>query len=188
MDHIIIVKKFLIVLFTSLSISFFAYTSIDAGTTGKIAGEVVDAKTGEPLRGVNVVISGTQIGAATDINGKYFILNIPPATYRLVATMMGYEEYIVKDVRVSVDRTTTINIRLSQTVLYLGESVVVVAEREAIQKDVAYSQTIMASSTLAMLPTDQKLESTLENLAGFSTNSQGLVIRGSDEREILTNN
>ena len=47
-----------------------------AGTTGKIAGKVTDKKTGEPLPGVNIIISGTTMGSATDIKGNYFIINI----------------------------------------------------------------------------------------------------------------
>ena len=43
---------------------------------GKLAGTISDAETGEPLIGANLIIMGTSMGAATDIDGKYFILNI----------------------------------------------------------------------------------------------------------------
>ncbi|HSH65074.1 MAG TPA: carboxypeptidase-like regulatory domain-containing protein, partial [Bacteroidia bacterium] len=49
-----------------------------AGTTGKIQGKVTDKNTGEPLPGVNVIVVGTNIGSATDVNGEYFILQVPP--------------------------------------------------------------------------------------------------------------
>ena len=42
---------------------------VKAGTTGKIAGKVTDGETGEALPGVNVIIEGTQLGSATDIEG-----------------------------------------------------------------------------------------------------------------------
>lgn len=54
-----------------------------AATTGKIAGVITDAKTGEALPGVNVVIEGTQMGAATNLKGEYFVINVPPGTYNL---------------------------------------------------------------------------------------------------------
>ncbi len=49
--------------------------------SGKIAGTVRDASTGEALPGVNVVIDGTTQGAVTDLNGFYNILNVRPGTY-----------------------------------------------------------------------------------------------------------
>jgi hypothetical protein len=48
--------------------------------SGKISGRVVEAKTGQTIPSVNVVIRGTSTGAATDIEGSYFILNVPPAS------------------------------------------------------------------------------------------------------------
>ena len=63
---------------------------IQAGTTGKIAGTVKDALTGEPLIGVNILIVGTNYGAAADMDGNYYIINIPPGIYDMKASMMGF--------------------------------------------------------------------------------------------------
>jgi len=41
-------------------------TLLLAGTTGKISGRITDASSGDPLMGVNVIITGTNMGAATD--------------------------------------------------------------------------------------------------------------------------
>ena len=49
-----------------------------AGTTGKIAGLVIDGSTGEPLAGVNVIIENTVMGAATGLDGSYFIIVVSP--------------------------------------------------------------------------------------------------------------
>ncbi|HDL59838.1 MAG TPA: carboxypeptidase-like regulatory domain-containing protein, partial [candidate division WOR-3 bacterium] len=48
--------------------------SLYAGTTGKITGRVIDKETGDPLPGANVVIVGTKIGTATDLDGYYFLI------------------------------------------------------------------------------------------------------------------
>jgi hypothetical protein len=63
-----------------------------AGTTGKIAGEVKDAQTGEALAGANVVIEGTTSGAATNVDGYYAILNVPPGKYTVYASAIGLQE------------------------------------------------------------------------------------------------
>jgi len=63
-------------------IVFLAYwNGVWAGTTGKIVGQVVDAETGEPLPGANIQIEGTPMGAATDEDGQFLIINVPVGTY-----------------------------------------------------------------------------------------------------------
>lgn len=106
-----------------------------AGTTGKISGVVTDKDTKQPLPGVNIVVEGTTMGAATDANGRYFILQVPPGTYNLVVTMMGYQSTKATNLKVSVDLTTTQNFEISSKVLELGEAVEIIAERPLIQKD-----------------------------------------------------
>jgi hypothetical protein len=68
--------------------------AVFAGTTGKIAGTVTDKQSGEPLVGVNVVIVGTTLGAATDAEGYYAILNVPVGTHSVRISYIGYRDYI----------------------------------------------------------------------------------------------
>jgi hypothetical protein len=70
----------------------FSATTIWAGTTGKLVGKVVDKATGEPLIGVNVFLEGTSLGATTDLDGNYLILNIPPGKYTVIVQYVGYQE------------------------------------------------------------------------------------------------
>jgi hypothetical protein len=72
-------------------------TPAAAQTTGKIAGRVVDAA-GEPLPGVNVYIEGTTQGNSTDADGEYFILNVRPGSYTLVASFIGFSTVRITDV------------------------------------------------------------------------------------------
>ncbi|MDQ7052683.1 MAG: TonB-dependent receptor [candidate division KSB1 bacterium] len=137
--------KKVLILFSFL---VFVVTGAFAGTTGKISGTVVDKETGEPLPGVNIVIEGTTMGAATDNNGAYYILNVPPGTYSVVASMIGYQKEKVTGVRVSADLTTEVNFRLSSTVVELGEAVTVVAERPLIQKDMTASQSLVGAEEI----------------------------------------
>ena len=106
-----------------LSFIFFASLSL-AQTTGKISGVVKDADTNEPLIAANVIVQGTAFGAATDLDGSYYIINIKPGTYTLVVDMIGYKQLRLENVRVSVNRTTTIDANLESTVIQ-GETVIV---------------------------------------------------------------
>ena len=61
---------------------------------GKIAGVVKDKSTGEAIPGANVTtdVGGTTIGATTDVDGRYFLLNLPPGTYMVKVTFVGYQQ------------------------------------------------------------------------------------------------
>ena len=63
-----------------------------ADTHGKIAGRVTDAENGQALPGVDVVIEGTMMGASTNADGYYTILNVPPGTYTVKFSIIGYSK------------------------------------------------------------------------------------------------
>ncbi len=111
-----------------------ALNILSAQTGGKISGVVKDAQTGEPLIGANIVIRGTSLGAASDLDGNYFILNIPAGKYEVQASMIGYERVLVQDVIVNSGRTTTLNFELKQTAIE-QEAVVVEATRPDVEPE-----------------------------------------------------
>ena len=84
-----------------------------AGNTGKIMGNVVDKNTGEPLAGVNIIIEDANQGAASDLDGTYFVIGIRPGTYTVVATYISYQDVRVSNVEVHMDKTTTIDFEMS---------------------------------------------------------------------------
>ncbi len=137
----------------SICLFFISFCSISlyAGNTGKITGKITDAKLKEPLINAIVVIEGTNLGAASDINGNYTILNIPPGTYVLKASILGYNPVSVKNIKVQIDLTTTQNFELNETVLEVTE-VVITAERPLVQKDLTASTSIISSEQIETLP------------------------------------
>ncbi|MCK4446233.1 MAG: carboxypeptidase regulatory-like domain-containing protein, partial [Candidatus Marinimicrobia bacterium] len=139
------------ILVTTFCLFLFSVIFVFAGTTGKISGRVVDSSTGEPLVGVNIVVEGTTMGAATDIDGYFVILNIPPGLYDITASMIGYASYAIRNARVEIDLTTTLDFRMKQEVLK-GEVVEVIAQRKVIKKDIAASQLSITADEIETLP------------------------------------
>ena len=66
--------------------------STSAQKNGSITGRISDISSGEYLPGANVRLDGTTYGAATDRSGIYRISNIPPGTYTLIASYIGYDD------------------------------------------------------------------------------------------------
>ncbi len=155
-----------------------------AGTTGKITGKVLEASTKQPLPMANVIIEGTNLGAATDMEGDYIIINIPPGIYTLKAFMMGYKTVNQTEVRVRIDLTTTINFNLEETVIE-GEAVTVVAERPMVQKDITSSRSIVGSQEIQEMPVEN-FQQVLELQSGVVQSSGGaLHVRGGRSNEVM---
>ena len=158
-------------LFCTTNLSF-------AQTTGKIAGKVLDAASGDPLVGANVLIEGTTLGAAVGPDGEFFILNVPPGLYSIRIQMMGYETVKVEELRVSVNRTANIDIKMKQAVLE-GEVVVIQAEKVAIKKDQTSSVRNVSSDQIDLLP--------VENMGAVIDMQAGVVgghFRGGRDTEV----
>jgi len=122
-----------------------------AGTTGKLAGFVKEKTTGNPLAGVNIILEGTYMGAASDLEGQYFIVNIPVGTYTVKVTMIGYQIQTVKNVVIAADLTTKIDFNLAEEAVK-GEEVTIVAERPAVQKDLTATINVIDALQVRELP------------------------------------
>ncbi len=155
-----------------------------AGTTGKIAGIITDADTGEPLAGVNVILEGTTLGASTDLDGMFVILNVPPGLYSVNISYVGYQTVTVKEVRVNVDFTTRVEQSLSTTLLEM-ETVEVFGERNPlVRTDLTNTQVAVTAEVINQLPV-QQINQVIALQAGVVVDNNGaLHIRGGRSNEI----
>jgi hypothetical protein len=87
--------------------------SLSENGNGSISGTVVDFITKQPLIGANIIVVGTTIGAATDLNGNFKIQSLQPNTYQLRASVIGYESQTKTDVVVSPGRLTQVFFKLN---------------------------------------------------------------------------
>jgi outer membrane receptor protein involved in Fe transport len=159
-----------------------ACSTLVAGTTGKIAGTVTEQDRGDPLAGANVTVLGTRLGASTAPDGTYFVLNIPPGTYDLRVTLIGYASTTVKNVRVEVDRTAKIDIQCSPSAVGMDE-VVVRAVAPPFQRDATASVAVVGSEQIAELPAKDFTE-VLALQAGVAGSGNNLYIRGGRSNEV----
>ncbi len=154
-----------------------------AGTTGKLSGSVTDASTGEALIGANVIIEGTDFGAATDLNGNYFILNIPPGDYSVRFSYIGYKSKVITNVSIIVDQTTSLKSELS-TETVVVEEVIVVATKPMVQKDVTSSISVIRRDQIEALPVSTFTELLSLQAGVVETGNDNLHIRGGRSNEV----
>lgn len=160
-----------------LALILLGMSTVWGAQTGKIAGYITDANNGSPLPGANVVVEGTTIGCASDMNGFYTLLNLAPGSYNLKISMIGFKTVTVRDVVVEMNLTTRIDVAMTTEVLGM-EEVVVEARRPVVVKDVAHSQLSVDGKTIANMPVVE-----LTQVVGLQAGVDGFSVRGGAERQ-----
>ncbi|MCK5126893.1 MAG: TonB-dependent receptor [candidate division Zixibacteria bacterium] len=146
-----------------------------SGTAGKIAGVVMDRKSGDELPGATIRVVGTQSASKADSDGEYYIINLPVGVYNLSVSMIGYETMIYKDVRVLMDLTTPIDFELTEAPLDMQKSVTVLAQRPLIQRDNTSSGTIITRDEIATLANSGSVNTIISNSSGSVVGQDGGV-------------
>lgn len=161
-------------------LAIFLSSSAFAGVTGKIAGRVIDKDTGKPLPGANVIILGTGLGAATDKNGEYYIIQVPPGNYSVKVSMMGYRPVVVEKVHVTIDLTTRLDFALEPTVIEVP-GITVIAKRPLIQHDITSSVRYATREDMGYIPDAESFDDIVRLQPGVVAGH----IRGGRSGEVL---
>lgn len=121
--------------------------------TGKLSGRVLDGS-GQPLIGATVLVVGTDYGAATDLDGNYNVLRVPPGTVSVRYSSIGYQTQVVEGVRIASNTTTELDVTLQEETV-TGEEVVVTAEQPLV--DVTQTSTVatIGRDEIAALPVQE---------------------------------
>lgn len=158
--------------------------------TGKIAGKIVDGKTGETLPGATVLIEGTTTGASSDFDGNFSISGLKPGKYNLVASYITYDNKKFLDVAVKANDVTTFNITLDQASSATLIEVVVQAEMNkentstlfVMQKNNASVSDGISSESIKKTP-DRNTSDVLKRVSGASIqDNKFAIIRGMSDR------
>jgi TonB-dependent receptor len=169
---------------------FLLITSAFSASTGIIEGIISDTETNEPLAGANVFLEGTSKGAATDIEGKYRVSNVPAGECVLVVTYIGYIEER-QSVMVIADEKIDLDIQMKFDALE-GEVIVVTGQLEgqsqAINRQITANTivNVVSKDKIQELP-DQNAAESVGRLPGISIQrdageGQKVVVRGLSPR------
>jgi outer membrane receptor protein involved in Fe transport len=153
-----------------------------AADTGKMMGTVVDARTGDPLPGANVVLEGTTMGAATDRGGTYVILNVPPRSYNIAVSVVGYKTTRIENVIVHLDLTTIQDVTLEETVLE-GQVIVVTAARPLVERNATNATRVLRLEDFQNLPMREYSE-VIATQPGVVAVGEAMHVRGGRQDEI----
>ncbi len=154
----------------------------------RIKGVVVDALTGKPLQNANIIIVGSQRGAAADQQGEFVILNVSPGEYTVKATMIGYEPTIQR-IKVRAGEPVFVKFELKESFFQTDQIVVTATRSEKLLLDVPVVTEVVSKAEIEEKGADD-LADALEDRPGIvieSNSSGGKILRmnGIDNKRIL---
>ena len=154
-----------------------------AQAQGRLKGKITD-DTGETVPFANVIVEkgGTQVGGtSSDFDGNYDINPIPPGTYTLKASCIGYNAYVVNNIVIPANKITFYDIKMASGAINIGEVTVVDYEIPLISKDNTTQGASITSEEIAKLPV-RSAEGVAASVGGvFSADGEVGSIRGSRE-------
>lgn len=172
-----------------LSLCLLASTIVGFAQNGTITGVVTDATTQEAIIGANVIVQGTQVGAATDVDGKFSIANVKPGTYSLVVSFITYKAHVIPDVVVESGKISEIQVQMKEDVSELQE--VVISGTREINNDFALIDAIkesklvvsgISAEQIVRLP-DRDAAQIAQRVPGITiADNRFILVRGVPER------
>lgn len=148
-----------------ISILIFCFSLCFTQTAGKIAGKVMDDEKNSPLVGANIIITQTQKGTSADKEGYFNLINVTPGKYSVRFMMIGYETVTIEDVIVSVNRTTSLDVKMKQSIIE-GDEVIIYASKLSRKKDQTSTVKNISSEEMELLPVED-LSSVVNMQAGI---------------------
>ncbi|MDP8205715.1 MAG: TonB-dependent receptor [Candidatus Electryonea clarkiae] len=184
--------KSIINLILSFSLVLFAATKAsaekDISENGIVFGTVLNQDDRSPAVGANVILRGTSLGAATDLDGNFRIGNVPPTIYAVQVSAIGFMPMVQTDVVINNVRPVEVNFSLKPTVLQL-EEVKITPGYFRKESDVKTSVVTQSNEEIRRIPGSfediVRAISILPGVAQASSGRNDLVVRGGAPSENL---
>lgn len=160
---------------------------LQAQTSGTISGTVKDARTGEPLIGATILLEGLDLGAGTDLDGRYVISDIPVKTYNIRASYVGYAPLTRYNIVVRSEGNPELNFELNEAISELGEIVVTPNPFEKENTTPLSIQKLSQEEIVAYPGGNNDIAKVVQTLPGVSGSAGGfrndVIIRGGAPNE-----
>jgi TonB-linked SusC/RagA family outer membrane protein len=166
----------------TILLAFLLFAGLQGAFAQKsISGKVTSAEDGLGMVGVPVVVKGTTIGTATDIDGA-FKLSVPNDAATLVISFIG-----MKTVELAIGNQTVFNVVLESNILALDDVVVTAFGISRQSKALTYAAQNVNAATLAEARSLNPVNSLSGKVAGLSITTASTGV-GASSKVLLRGN
>ncbi len=169
-----------------LLISFIALSNTVSSQNVKVYGSITNALNNEPIPFSNIIIEGTTVGATSDIDGNYVILNVNAGAYNFKCSYIGFNTEIQSEIKVSSNKNLRLDFFLSENSEILGEVNVKGNTFNKTKASPVSLRTINASEISKSAGGNRDISKVVANLPGVATSSgfrNDIIVRGGSPSE-----
>jgi len=156
---------------------------------GTLKGKLLDKKTNEPIPFANIVLEngGTQVGGtSTDFDGNYTIKPIPPGTYDLKASSVGFQPFVMEGVIIYAGKIQFLDLKMNGGAVDLTEVEIISYKVPLIAKDNTTTGATVTKEEIAKMP-NRNASSIATTVGGvFSMDGERGSVRGARSEETVT--
>ena len=167
-------------------ISFIALSNTVSSQNVKVYGSITNALNNEPIPFANIIIEGTTIGATSDIDGNYVILDVNAGAYNFKCSYIGFNTDIQSEIKVSSNKNLRLDFFLSENSEILGEVKVKGNTFNKTKASPVSLRTINASEISKSAGGNRDISRVVANLPGVATSSgfrNDIIVRGGSPSE-----
>ena len=152
----------------------------------KVYGTVTNALNNEPIPFANVVIDGTTIGATTDLDGNYELMDLTPGEYNFKCTYIGFNSNFQSEVQLSPNKNLRLDFSMSENAQIIEEVQVMANTFNKTEESPTSLRTINASEIYRSPGGNRDISKVIANLPGVSSTPSfrnDIIIRGGAPNE-----
>ena len=169
-------------------IGFFAFL-ISEGLMAQqavVKGRVVEALNNEPMPFVNVIVSGTSIGAVTDVDGNFQLTGLNPGFVRIQASFVGYHSALSSEIEISNAKVAFVEIRMEKRDTEIEEVTVSVSPFRKTEESPVSLKTIGIAEIEKSPGANRDISKVIQSFAGVLSSPSfrnDIIIRGGGPSE-----
>ena len=153
-----------------------AFSGLAAAQTGRVVGTVTEGGSNNTLPGANVVVQGTTLGAATDVNGRFVLVGAPSGTQTIIASFVGFQS---DSVQVVVPEGGEIEVELALS--YGSGGIEIQVTGQALGQQTAIQQQLSAETITNVVSAERIRELPDENAAAAVSRLPGVSLQNGDQ-------
>ena len=170
----------------NLLLTLLIFNATLVAQTGIIKGRVFNQKNNEPIPFSNIAIQGTNIGTISDLNGNFIFTGIRPGFIKLIASSVGFEIMLTKEIMVTNAKTVFVDISMKETFIQL-EDIEIKAPTFARDNESPVSLRSLGISEIEKSPGGNRdISKVLQTLPGVSSTPayrNDVIVRGGGSSE-----